>query len=156
MNGHLENRSSDSEKTPRLKQLTKQLSNLKKKIEALEATFQEANGYRPSHQDKVNNVEMKDLTSEYSKLKRIIKNEKENNNVEDKTDSSRKNSVSPAVKSIELIEAKRVEILKRLDESRTSKNRPADVMEMSLDHILEEKLEMHFLLRGEISFFIST
>lgn len=136
------------EKTPRTKQLTKQLSNLKKKIEALEQQFMEVNGYRPSHQDKVNSAEMKCLVSEYAKLKREYKNEKENNVGEEKTDISRRNSVSPVVpKTIEQIMAKRTEIMTQLDQNRVSKNRPTDVTEMSIDHILEEKLEMHMMLR---------
>jgi len=145
-NQHLDTKRKSEGDKPRVKQLTKQLSNLKRKIEAVEQQLREEQGYRPSHQDKLNNSQLKALLAEQNKLKQDLKNEKENN--EDKERTRKYSSTTPTTdKCMQRIKAKRAEILRRLEEGRKNKGRPLSYNDMSIQQVLEEKLEMQSLLR---------
>ena len=133
----------DSPRRGKLRQLTKQLSNVRKKLEQVEHEFKQKYGYRPSHGDKLNDKELKYLLSEQTRLKREIKGQKENTDVP-KESLARKNSGGN--KDIGAIKATLEEMLQRLEEGRLAKNRPYETELMTLEQIFDEKLEMHAVL----------
>jgi hypothetical protein len=136
-----------SPKKSKQKQLSRQLSSVKRKIEQLEQAFQQRTGYRPSHADKMNDFDLKKIITEQARLKKDLKTYKENAEV--KENAVRKISDSYN-KSIDAIRESLLNIEKKLEESRASKLRPFDLDFMSLEQIFDEKLEMQtFLLEFE-------
>lgn len=135
-------RSSKAE-NPKLRQLTRQLSALRRRIEALEAEFTAEYGYRPSYQDKLNSAALKPLIVEQNQLKQELKGEKGDKGGEE---TPRRVSLEPRSRSS--VERRRQEILEQLEQSRTEQGRPEDCQLMNTEQILQEKLEMHTLLRG--------
>lgn len=57
----------------KIKQLSKQLSVVRKKIEEFEVQFEDTHGYRPSQAEKQNNKEIRKLTIQHNRLKRQIR-----------------------------------------------------------------------------------
>merc|ERR1712083_221019 len=57
----------------KIKQQSKQLSSIKRKIDKLEEDFKTKVGYRPSYADMMNNAEMKHLMAQQLRLKNEIK-----------------------------------------------------------------------------------
>ena len=132
----------ESEKT-RQKQLIKQLNSIKRRISDLEQELKEQQGYRPSHQDKLNNKHLKQLMAEQAKLKKELKSDKSEKQY------GRRHVYTPTgPNSLVKIKEKLVEIMSMLDESRQTKGRPYQFEKMSQDQIFEEKMEMHDALRG--------
>jgi len=136
-----------SPKKSKQKQLSRQLSSVKRKIEQLEQAFQQRTGYRPSHADKMNDYDLKKMITEQSRIKKDIKTYKENSEVKEnvvrKISDGYNKSISAIRESLSNIEQK-------LEESRALKLRPFDLDFMSLEQIFDEKLEMQtFLLEFE-------
>jgi len=148
-NKHLDaNRKNEMEKEkPRLKQLTKQLSNLRRRIEEVERQLFEEQGYRPSHQDKLNSPQLKTLLAEQASLKKEIKAEKENAESKERIRKFGVNGSAATEKCLDRIRVKLAEILDKMAENRKSKNRPVNYQDMSLEQVFEEKLELQSLLR---------
>ena len=61
------------ESKSKIKQLTKQLSVVRKKIEEFEAKFEDAHGYRPSQAEKQSNKEVRKMILQQNRLKRQIR-----------------------------------------------------------------------------------
>lgn len=61
----------------RIKQLTKQVNSLKKKVKKFEEEFENENGYRPSHSDRLEDKAIKKICSDLSKLRKELKQLKE-------------------------------------------------------------------------------
>lgn len=72
---------SDSEPTnpveQRIKQITKQINSLKKKIKKFEEEFEVQNGYRPSHSDRLEDKTVKKYCSDLNKMRKELKQLKE-------------------------------------------------------------------------------
>jgi len=127
-----------SPKKAKQKQLTRQLSSVKKKIEQLEQAFTQRTGYRPSQADKLNDSELKNMLSEQARLKKELKTSKEGGE-----------GGGTAVRHNKCLAAMRDSLLKielRLEQSRVDRQRPASLDRMTLDQILDEKLAMQRLL----------
>lgn len=132
-----------------LKNLTKHINGLKKKIKKFEDEFEENFGYRPSHSDKMSNRDIKRLCTELNKLRKEHKLLKEdpvsallaNANNRTRTDSgsptnnnnsqekSRATSMEEMVKDIE----------KKLSEKRLKCNRPDNMEELTYEQLIDEK-----------------
>lgn len=132
-----------SPKKSKQKQLYRQLSSVRKKIEHLEQAFQERAGYRPSQADKMNDTELKNMITEQARIKKEIKNNKENSEV--KENVSKRSSIEYN-KCIVAIRESLSDIEKKLQQSRALKLRPFDLEFMSLEQIFDEKLEIQTLL----------
>jgi len=136
-----------SPKRNKQKQLSRQLSSVKRKIEQLEQAFQEKTGYRPSYADKMNNSDLKKFIIEQARLKKDLKTHKENSEVKETVVRKVSDGYN---KSIDAIRESLSNIEKKLEESRALKLRPFDLDFMSLEQIFDEKLEMQtFLLEFE-------
>merc|ERR1712142_400011 len=132
-----------SPKRSKQKQLSRQLSSVKRKIEQLEQAFQERTGYRPSHADKMNDSDLKKMITEQARLKKDLKTYKENSEVKENVVRKISDGYN---KSIVAIRDSLSNIEKKLEESRASKLRPFDLDFMSLEQIFDEKLEIQTLL----------
>jgi len=132
-----------SPKKSKQKQLYRQLSSVRKKIEHLEQAFQERAGYRPSQADKMNDTELKNMITEQARIKKEIKNNKENSEVKENVS---KKSSTEYNKCIVAIRESLSDIEKKLQQSRALKLRPFDLEFMSLEQIFDEKLEIQTLL----------
>ena len=136
-----------SPKKSKQKQLSRQLSSVKRKIEQLEQAFQQRTGYRPSHADKMNDYDLKKMITEQSRIKKDIKTYKENSEVKENVVRKISDGYN---KSIIAIRESLSNIEQKLEESRALKLRPFDLDFMSLEQIFDEKLEMQtFLLEFE-------
>jgi len=132
-----------SPKKSKQRQLSRQLSSVRKKIEQLEEAFKQRTGYRPSHADKMNDSDLKKMFTEQTRIKKELKIYKENSEV--KENVSRK-STEAYNKCIVAIRESLLNIEKKLEESRSLKLRPFDLDFMTLEQIFDEKLEMQTVL----------
>eukprot|EP00091_Calanus_sinicus_P002712 TRINITY_DN12807_c0_g1_i1.p1 TRINITY_DN12807_c0_g1~~TRINITY_DN12807_c0_g1_i1.p1 ORF type:complete len:454 (+),score=93.15 TRINITY_DN12807_c0_g1_i1:148-1509(+) len=136
-----------SPKKSKQKQLSRQLSSVKRKIEQLEQAFQQRTGYRPSQADKMNDSDLKKMITEQARIKKDLKTYKENSDIKENVLRKCSDGYN---KSIVAIRESLVNIEKKLEESRALKLRPFDLDFMSLEQIFDEKLEMQtFLLEFE-------
>lgn len=117
------------------KQLSRQLSSVKRKLDELEREFQLRTGYRMSQADKMKDGELKAMMTEQARLKKEIKAVKE------KREEGREGS-KDWEKSILTIRISLADITAQLEDSRADKGRPEDPDMMSLDQVLDEKLEL--------------
>jgi len=130
----------------RAKVISRQLSDLKKELELLEIRFREEFGYRPSKQDKLNSPQISAVIAEQTRLKREMKQEKELAAFP-LTSPTQTKPPTDQTKSLEAIRKRLAEITRKMATNRTYKKRPIDFQTMSLDQILEEKLELQSLLK---------
>ncbi|BFZ02682.1 hypothetical protein BsWGS_05721 [Bradybaena similaris] len=134
---------SDDDCNHQLRQMTKKIQGLKKKIKNFEETFEKDHGYRPSHGEKSAQPDIKKYMSELSKVRKDLKRLKEET---EKGNRSRHNSgasssgveMSPPV--IPSVATTLDFILKCLNDKRHDSGRPEEVMLMSRDQVQEEKL----------------
>jgi len=140
----------------RHKQLTKKMSALRRKIEQVELQLKEENGYRQSHQDKLNNSQLKSLLTEQDRLKKEIKAEREEQQAMSSSSSSsshhRMTSSLPQhtgviCNNIELIRERLNSILVKMEDNRLAAGRPSQYQDLQPDQVLQEKLELQSLLR---------
>ncbi|XP_033193403.1 protein FAM13A [Bombus vancouverensis nearcticus] len=133
-----------------LKNLTKYINGLKKKIKKYEDEFEENFGYRPSHSDKMSNKDIKRLCTELSKLRKEHKLLKEdpvsallanaNNKTRTTTNGSPTNNNNSQEKSRTVsMEEMIKEIEKKLSEKRLKYNRPENMEELTYEQLIDEK-----------------
>ncbi|XP_044001811.1 protein FAM13A isoform X2 [Aphidius gifuensis] len=145
-----------------LKNLTKKINGLKKKIKKYEEQFEEMNGYRPSHSDKMNNRDIKKLLVELNKLRKEHKLLKEdsintnifhnNNNKINKIDNlslqcklknNNNNNNNGSEKSNALLMEEMVKDMeKKLTDKRLKLNRNKNIEEYNYDELLDEKTSL--------------
>ena len=89
-NQHLSDHGNLSPRRSKHKQISKQLSNLKRKMEQLETNFVQKAGYRPSQADKMTDPDMLCLVTEQNRLKKEIRNLKENVEMKESEKNKRK------------------------------------------------------------------
>lgn len=132
-----------------LKNLTKYINGLKKKIKKYEDEFEENFGYRPSHSDKMSNRDIKRLCTELSKLRKehkllkedpvsaLLANANNRTRVTNGSPTNNNNSQekSRAVSMEEMIK----EIEKKLSEKRLKYNRPESMEELTYEQLIDEK-----------------
>ncbi|XP_054013995.1 protein FAM13A isoform X1 [Hylaeus anthracinus] len=132
-----------------LKNLTKYINGLKKKIKKYEDEFEESFGYRPSHSDKMNNKDIKRLCTELHKLRKEHKLLKEdpvsallanaNNRTRTDSDSPTNNKNSQEKSRATSMEEMVKDIEKKLSEKRLKCNRPDNMEELTYEQLIEEK-----------------
>lgn len=131
-----------------LKNLTKYINGLKKKIKKYEDEFEENFGYRPSHSDKMSNRDIKRLCTELSKLRKehkllkedpisaLLANENKTKIANDSpTNNNNSQEKSRAISMEEMIK----EIEKKLNEKRIKYNRPENMEELTYEQLIDEK-----------------
>ncbi|KAF3430136.1 hypothetical protein E2986_13111 [Frieseomelitta varia] len=132
-----------------LKNLTKYINGLKKKIKKYEDEFEENFGYRPSHSDKMSNRDIKRLCTELSKLRKEHKLLKEdpvsallanvNNRMRVTNGSPTNNNNSQEKSRAVSMEEMITEIEKKLSEKRLKYNRPESMEELTYEQLIDEK-----------------
>lgn len=132
-----------------LKNLTKHIKGLKKKIKKYEDEFEENFGYRPSHSDKMSNGDIKRLCTELNKLRKEHKLLKEdpvgvllanaNNRIKTSNSSPTNNNNSQENSRATSMEEMIKEIEKKLSEKRVKYNRPDNMEELTYEQLIDEK-----------------
>nr|XP_012149382.1 PREDICTED: protein FAM13A isoform X2 [Megachile rotundata] len=131
-----------------LKNLTKHINGLKKKIKKYEDEFEENFGYRPSHSDKMSNRDIKRLCTELSKLRKEHKLLKEDpvsallanaNNSRTSNGSPTNNNNSQEKSRATSMEEMVKEVEKKLSEKRLKYNRPDNMEELTYEQLMDEK-----------------
>lgn len=132
-----------------LKNLTKHINGLKKKMKKYEDEFEENFGYRPSHSDKMSNRDIKRLCTELNKLRKENKLLKEdpisallanaNNKVNTRTGSPTNNNNSQEKSRATSMEEMVKEVEKKLSEKRLKYNRPDNMEELTYEQLMDEK-----------------
>ena len=142
-NQHLSDHGNLSPRRSKHKQISKQLSNLKRKMEQLENNFVQKAGYRPSQADKMTDPDMLCLVTEQNRLKKEIRNLKENVEMKESEKNKRRENNK---RNIDDIQESLTEIERKLQENRNLKARPSDLDLMSIEQIIDEKLDIQTLL----------
>ncbi|KAH7983396.1 hypothetical protein HPB52_011600 [Rhipicephalus sanguineus] len=144
-----------------VKQLSKRVHWLKKKVKQFEENFEKEHGYRPSHAEKMNHAEMKRTLLELNKLRKDLKNVKEENSLPEPAylsfstwgrDSLRGlcDMDDGSAKPTQVMERALNDTLMSLAEKRRAAQRPDSVDDMTREQVLEEKLALQkALLRFE-------
>ncbi|PVD39368.1 hypothetical protein C0Q70_01998 [Pomacea canaliculata] len=127
----------DDEFSHRLKQMTKRIQVLKKKIKNFEEEFEEVHGYKPSQGEKAARPEIKKYVTELSRTRKDIKRLRED--CEQGNRSRHGSGASSSGDSPKVEETLKV-ILVALKEKRQDASRPEDITLMSRDQVQEEKL----------------
>lgn len=132
-----------------LKNLTKHINGLKKKIKKYEDEFDENFGYRPSHSDKMSNSDIKRLCAELNKLRKEHKLLKEdpvgallanaNNKARTTSGSPTNNNNSQEKSRVTSMEETIREVERKLSEKRLKYNRPENMEELSYEQLIDEK-----------------
>ncbi|GFO23335.1 protein fam13b-like isoform x2 [Plakobranchus ocellatus] len=134
---------SDDECSYRLRQLTKKISGLKKKIKSFEEAFERQHGYKPSQGEKAAQLDIKKYMNELSKARKDLKSLKETT---EKSTRSRHNSgasssgVEPSPPATPTVSSTLDFILKCLLNKRREAGRPEEVSLMTREQVHEEKL----------------
>lgn len=128
----------------KIKQQSKQLSSIKRKIDKLEEDFKTKVGYRPSYADMMNNAEMKHLMAQQLRLKNEIKEIKDCSKYS--KESVNKQSSPLKQKAISFLKEVLDSLFFELEENRKKKNRPYDLNNMTIEQIFDEKKEMQLKL----------
>ncbi|XP_060103044.1 protein FAM13A isoform X1 [Heteronotia binoei] len=142
-------------------QLTRRIQGLKKKIRRFEDKFEEERKYRPSHSDKVANLEVLKWTNDLAKFRKQLKESRLKMSEEDlapvmrqrsntlpksfgsqleKEEEKKQDVLDKATKPA--VEATLESIQKKLQEKRTEANRPEDIKDMTRDQIAAEKVAL--------------
>lgn len=145
-----------------VKQLSKKIHSLKKKVKQFEENFEKEHGYRPSHAEKMNHGEVKKLLLELNKLRKDIKNLREENSLpepaylsfaswsRDQGKLGGKELDENNGRPTRVMEKALNDTLTSLAEKRRVAQRPDSVEEMTREQVLEEKLAIQkALLRFE-------
>ncbi|XP_076074337.1 protein FAM13A-like isoform X3 [Mytilus galloprovincialis] len=126
------------------KQIIKKIQAIKKKLKHFEESFEQEQGFKPSHADKVSRVEVKKWLADLTKAKKDLRKLKEEAEM-----GSRSRHGSGASSSGERMdppdlppsmEQTLILILRKLKEKRRENQRPEDIELMNRDQVQEEKL----------------
>ncbi|XP_013787330.1 protein FAM13B-like isoform X2 [Limulus polyphemus] len=146
--------------TSSIKQLTKKIHKLKKKIRHFEENFEGDYGFRPSHADKMNYPEVKKMMTELNKLRKDLKGVREEQQLEQDSGDyifTRFVGKSGTVGHSDLSDSYKFPMEKVLDkgkahlsEEKCIANVPETVEGMTTDQMLKEELDIQRdLLRFE-------
>ncbi|XP_029649501.1 protein FAM13A isoform X2 [Octopus sinensis] len=132
----------EDEYTTRLKQLTKKIQSLRKKIKLFEENFEREHGYRPSQSDKTAKAEIKKYMADLAKARKEIKKLKEEAEMSSRSrhGSGASSGGSESPTTVPTMEQTLESIIKKLKEKRRDARRPEELELMSRDEIQEEKL----------------
>ncbi|XP_071105558.1 protein FAM13A-like isoform X4 [Haliotis cracherodii] len=135
----------DDESSQKLRQLTKRIQLLKKRIKIFDENFEKEHGYRPSHHDKAAHTEIKKYMTELSRARKELKKLKEEAEMGSRSrhgsgasSSGERSDIIPTMPPS--IEDTLDVILKNLQEKRREMKRPREISMMSYEQVLEEKL----------------
>jgi len=151
-------RSSDPEsaRKAKMKQLRRQLSHLKKKMDKLEDDFEEENGFRASQAEKERHSQMKRLLSEQISLKKQLrgcKSEEEWSLSEDSGFSLNENNNLNDSKDLEALKDGVKDLENSLKSQRVLDKRPFEIEEMTNEQLNKEKSDLsEAIQRLEASF----
>ncbi|KAF5269190.1 hypothetical protein FQR65_LT02491 [Abscondita terminalis] len=127
-------------KTPlekKLKQLSKQINGIKRKIKKYDEEFQQTYGFKSSQADKMNDKNVRKLCSDLSKLKRDYKQLKgDGTGASFSTDAENEAENRPELHIQDTLH----EIEQRLSEKRIISERGLDIDVMTNDQIIDEKV----------------
>lgn len=130
----------DDDYSHRLKQLTKRIQGLKKRIKTFEEEFENDHGYRPSQGEKAARPEIKKAMSELSRTRKDLKRLREECERGNRSRHGSGASSSGEGADYPLVEDTLLVIQVTLKEKRQDAGRPEDLTLMSRDQVQEEKL----------------
>ncbi|XP_033121329.1 protein FAM13A-like [Anneissia japonica] len=136
----------DDGENVKVKQLSRKIRSLKKKIRRFEERFYEENGFKPSHSDKASNADIKKIMTELKQANKDLKKIKANVRSEDYTEQPDRPSSEPrSLFSAEKEDTSgKVEALRKaqemLEKKRQESNRTHDLQLMTYDEVQEEKV----------------
>lgn len=132
----------EDEYTARLKQLTKKIQSLRKKIKLFEENFEKEHGYRPSQSDKTAKAEIKKYMADLTKARKELKKLKEEAEMSSRSrhGSGASSGGSESPTNVPTMEQTLDSITKKLKEKRRDARRPEELELMTHDQIQEEKL----------------
>ena len=134
----------DDEFSVKHKQIIKKIQAIKKKIKQFEENFEEEQGFKPSHVDKISKIEVRKWLADLTKAKKDLRKLKEEAEM-----GSRSRHGSGASSSGERMDPPDLPptmeqtlhlILRKLKEKRREHQRPEDIELMNRDQVQEEKL----------------
>ncbi|KAH9498377.1 hypothetical protein Btru_008131 [Bulinus truncatus] len=134
---------SDDDGSYCLRQITKKIQGLKKKIKNFEENFEKDHGYRPTHGEKASHPDVKKYMNELSKARKDLKRLKEETEMGNRARHNSGASSSGVEQSppvLPTVISTLDYILKCLSEKRQESGRPEAIAHMSRDQIQEEKL----------------
>lgn len=126
------------EDDPSFLELTLQINNLKQKMRKYEDGFEKEFGFKPSHEDKMANPDTKRICVMLSKLRKQLKNTREECSKLIGLDKSKPVIKEDVVKEIE----------KKLKEKRVYAGREENIEDMGPEEVVEEKCAMQKALLG--------
>lgn len=139
----------DELSTTSLKQLTKKMHSLKKKIKQFEESFEYEHGFRPSHAEKMNYPEIKKLLLDFNKARKEFRQLKEECYVDEIWSSTKNQSkylngicLNGDEHGIPSVEESLSRAQQYLSENRRQNQRPENFDEMTGDEIHNEKIAM--------------
>lgn len=146
----------------RIKQVSKQINSLKKKIKKFEEEFESQNGYRPSHIERMEDKSIKKICTELNKLRKEHKQLKDdplslmfsaagrsNNMPSLDLSKSRTLQIKDTLVEVEKVKYRKYSLankantiltLQRLADKRTSLNRTDKIEAMSGEELMDEKV----------------
>ncbi|XP_071449287.1 protein FAM13A isoform X2 [Hetaerina americana] len=139
---------SDSPATILTKLVSRQINSLKKKIKRYEEDFESQFGYRPSHADKLANRDVKKWISELGKLRKDLKQMKEDPHSPMLASAKTLGITFPvpvqkdAEGKFQKMEDTLNDVQKRLSEKRVTAGRPEELESLSREQLQEEKLAL--------------
>ncbi|XP_022080812.1 protein FAM13A-like isoform X2 [Acanthaster planci] len=134
--------------TMSIKQLTKQIRTLKRKIRQYEEEFEDQHGYKPSHLHKTSQPQIKKMMGELKKASKQLKEAKENaakakvplsNTLPAKMISRNLTKQFEEATTLTNMEIALREAETRLQEKRDEADRPEDILIMNKEQVQEEK-----------------
>ncbi|XP_031342366.1 protein FAM13A isoform X1 [Photinus pyralis] len=129
-------------KTPmekKLKQLSKQINSLKRKIKNYDEEFQQTYGYKSSQADKMNDKNIRKLYTELNKFKREYKQLKGDTSSTTTTFTPDANVCTSPKPELNINDTL-AEIEKRLSEKRITSERSVEIEDMTNEQIIDEKI----------------
>ncbi|XP_041363087.1 protein FAM13A-like isoform X2 [Gigantopelta aegis] len=132
---------SADEDSQKLRQLTKKIQTLKRKIKSFEEHFERHHGYRPSQSDKAAKPEIKKYMTELSKARKDLKQLKEDAEMGNRSrHGSGASSSGETPKTLNEIQLTLENIYTSLKEKRYDQKRPQEINMMNREQIYDEKL----------------
>ncbi|XP_055876846.1 protein FAM13A-like isoform X2 [Biomphalaria glabrata] len=134
---------SDDDGSYVLRQITKKIQGLKKKIKIFEENFEKEHGYRPTHGEKASQPEIKKYMNELTKARKDLKRLKEETEMGNRArhnSGASSSGVEQSPSVLPTITSTLDYILKCLTDKRQESGRPEEVLLMSRDQVQEEKL----------------
>eukprot|EP00058_Branchiostoma_floridae_P001605 XP_002587093.1 hypothetical protein BRAFLDRAFT_102609 [Branchiostoma floridae] len=127
-----------------IRDLTKKIHSLKKKVRRFESQFEEEKGYRPSHADKMGRTDIRKIVNDLSKAKKDLKEERHSlsKTLPTKLDYPFGGGGGDPDSPLSALRGSLNHALHILAEKREDADRPEELERLTMDELREEKVAM--------------